>query len=622
MQRMRGEAESNSAGLPEGQHSRSVLEQSSLDELIATVELRKESYAAATGEAEFVEQGPVLVSGVPRAQAEHAAACRRELVSIPRRPPWRSDMSPEELAALEAGAFLEWRRGLALAAQEEGLFLTPYERNLDFWRQLWRCLERSDLVVQIVDARDPDFYFCRDLARYIAELGASKRLLLLVNKADFLPSELRERWAEHFAERGIDAVFFSALRELRRQQHHHHPTRATEHGPQREQPTSEPSQEGERDAAEIPVPGLESSDDELNGGDEGVLNAPVQARGEEQAEEPVGREESVEGDAERSEEEVPAEQEEAPLGPLRDDDHGVVDSAQLLEELASRLPTREACEATSIEESERLPRHGTVGFVGYPNVGKSTVINSLVGAKRVGMSSRSGKTKHIQTLELPELNITLCDCPGLVFPSVAASREHLVINNAMPFDDLRECHSPVALILEKMGLAKVLEQYTCSGLLREARERCGDTSLNDARALLTALALSRGHLLRAGVPDEDWAARKVLRDYVSGRLLHCELPPSPHPPADEAGGCEVDAAASVRGAYSADNVTPAVEEVRVVSEDDYSDLDASLQEALTGPHPRNMTKRKMRQLNKQALKGKGLGPAGASFPNGVGRAQK
>ena len=31
---------------------------------------------------------------------------------------------------------------------EEGLVLTPSEKNLEVWRQLWRVLERSDIVVQ------------------------------------------------------------------------------------------------------------------------------------------------------------------------------------------------------------------------------------------------------------------------------------------------------------------------------------------------------------------------------------------------------------------------------------------------------------------------------------------
>lgn len=49
---------------------------------------------------------------------------------------------------------------------EEGLVITPFEKNLEVWRQLWRVLERSDVIVQVVDARDPLFYRSADLEEY------------------------------------------------------------------------------------------------------------------------------------------------------------------------------------------------------------------------------------------------------------------------------------------------------------------------------------------------------------------------------------------------------------------------------------------------------------------------
>lgn len=200
-------------GVDEQQTKVSVLEQSNLEELIATVQIQKKQYAADMGEGEEVDEGPVLISAETTAQQEIIASDRRDLMSIPRRPQWVDGMTTDELAVLESEAFIDWRREIAVNAQEQGLHLTPYERNLDFWRQLWRTVERSDLLVQILDARDPDFYHCRDLARYVEEVGPSKRLMLLVNKADFLTAAQRREWAEYFIRNGIDALFF--LRTLR-----------------------------------------------------------------------------------------------------------------------------------------------------------------------------------------------------------------------------------------------------------------------------------------------------------------------------------------------------------------------------------------------------------------------
>jgi large subunit GTPase 1 len=49
-----------------------------------------------------------------------------------------------------------------------------------------------------VDARDPLFYHCRDLDRYVKELSEAKMNVVLLNKADFLTREQRREWAEHF----------------------------------------------------------------------------------------------------------------------------------------------------------------------------------------------------------------------------------------------------------------------------------------------------------------------------------------------------------------------------------------------------------------------------------------
>lgn len=47
--------------------------------------------------------------------------------------------------------------------------LTPYEKNLEVWKQLWRVVEKSDILVQVVDGRDPLFYRCVDLEKYVNE---------------------------------------------------------------------------------------------------------------------------------------------------------------------------------------------------------------------------------------------------------------------------------------------------------------------------------------------------------------------------------------------------------------------------------------------------------------------
>jgi large subunit GTPase 1 len=109
--------------------------------------------------------------------------------------------------------------------------------------------------------------------------------------------------------------------------------------------------------------------------------------------------------------------------------------------------TRDCAEflGSSGNHSEKL----VVGLVGYPNVGKSSTINSLLGEKKVSVSSTPGKTKHFQTINLSD-KIILCDCPGLVFPQFATTKADLVCDGVLPIDQLRERVGPVSLVVRRI----------------------------------------------------------------------------------------------------------------------------------------------------------------------------
>ena len=67
-------------------------------------------------------------------------------------------MTADEVDRREKNEFLNWRRYIAALEDKSTLKVTPFEKNLEVWRQLWRVLERSDMAVQIVDARNPLLY--------------------------------------------------------------------------------------------------------------------------------------------------------------------------------------------------------------------------------------------------------------------------------------------------------------------------------------------------------------------------------------------------------------------------------------------------------------------------------
>jgi large subunit GTPase 1 len=133
-------------------------------------------------------------------------------LKIPRRPAWNEKQSAQEINQQENNAFLTWRS--EIASQEENnvkLAITPFEKNLEVWKQLWRVVEKSELLFQIVDARNPYFFYSADLEKYIKDIGNKKEFLLLINKADYLSDELRGHWSTYLKEKGINHIFFSAL---------------------------------------------------------------------------------------------------------------------------------------------------------------------------------------------------------------------------------------------------------------------------------------------------------------------------------------------------------------------------------------------------------------------------
>ena len=193
----------------------SVTEEDSYQDFLNTAELAGREFDAekwniklldAQTRQVFIDTNPNQTGGI-RPLEEH----ERNL-PIPRRPEWVG-LSAEQLREAENKSFLDWRRELAMLQEETECVVTPYEKNLEFWRQLWRVIERSDLIVQIVDCRHPLMFRSPDLEKYVKEVSALKQNLLLVNKSDFLTLEQRKSWADHFKQLGLKFAFFSAITE-------------------------------------------------------------------------------------------------------------------------------------------------------------------------------------------------------------------------------------------------------------------------------------------------------------------------------------------------------------------------------------------------------------------------
>lgn len=193
---------------------RSVTEQPALDEFLSTAELAGTDFTAEKGNnikvISFEQRNPYLLSAAEERTTVRKHKANKARLTVPRRPAWDENTSKGDLERREKVSLLEWRRGLAELQEVNDILMTPFERNIEVWRQLWRVIERSDLVVQIVDARNPLLFRSEDLERYVKEVDPRKNNLLLVNKADMMTLDQRRTWADYFDSEGINYNFFSA----------------------------------------------------------------------------------------------------------------------------------------------------------------------------------------------------------------------------------------------------------------------------------------------------------------------------------------------------------------------------------------------------------------------------
>jgi nuclear GTP-binding protein len=308
-----------------------------------------------------------------------------------------------------------------------------------------QVVEQADVVLYVLDARDPEGTRSRDVERAVLEAaGGGKRLILVLNKIDLIPPPVLRGWLAH----------------LRRS---------------------------------FPTLPLRASNPAPNAHTFNHRDMTVQST-----------------------------------------------SAALLRALKSYAATR------------NLKRAISVGVIGYPNVGKSSVINALL--SRLGGGNRAacpagaeaGVTTSIRAVKIDK-RLTLLDSPGIVFPSTASSNTftpknpteahaHLVLLNAVPPKQIDDPIPAVTLLLRRLSAAgpalleNLAKVYDLPPLL--ADPNTGDMTTD----FLVQVARKRGRLGRGGVPNLTAAAMTVVTDWRDGRIQGWTDPPAAPAAAASASG--------------------------------------------------------------------------------------
>jgi len=281
-----------------------------------------------------------------------------------------------------------------------------------FYKEFARVVDAADVVIHVLDARDPLGCRCPDVERYIIRKNPNKKIILLLNKVDLIPRENVESWLKYLREE-LPTVAFKC---------------STQKG----------------------SVSTRSASAETAGGYSGA------------------------------------------------DCLGAENLLQLLKNYSRNNGLKTAI---------------TVGIVGFPNVGKSSLINSLMRARAVSVGATPGLTREAQEVHLDK-QVKLLDSPGIVFPTVDANNTAVdaALRNAVRVEKLEDPITPVNEIVKRCTAKQLTEIYQ---IPRYATPQ----------EFLQNVAIARGKIKKGGTVDIVSAARMVLQDWNTGKIPYFTNPP-------------------------------------------------------------------------------------------------
>lgn len=282
-----------------------------------------------------------------------------------------------------------------------------------FLGELRKVVEASDVLLEVLDARDPIGSRCTGVERFVSGKYPEKKIVLVLNKIDLVPREAVEQWLKHLRNELPTVAFKCSTQQQRTHLAH------AGHGA--------PAQ----DAAQHLL----------------------------QSSECLGSDTLL----------------------------------QLLKNYA-----RSADMKTSV----------TVGVVGLPNVGKSSLINSLKRARVVNVGATPGVTRAMQEVHLDK-HVKLLDAPGVVLGRAGADP----LRNAVKVEQLADPIAPVDSLLQRCQREQLMLLYRIPTFV-------------STQEFLFHVARAKGKLRKGGVPDAEAAARIVLQDWNAGRISYYTLPPA------------------------------------------------------------------------------------------------
>ncbi|KAK7270065.1 hypothetical protein RIF29_22951 [Crotalaria pallida] len=282
-----------------------------------------------------------------------------------------------------------------------------------FYKELVKVIEASDVILEVLDARDPLGTRSINMEKMVMSSGPDKHLVLLLNKIDLVPREAAEKWLKYLREELPTVAFKCSTQEQR-------------------------SNLGWKTSKGAKPSNLLQTSDCL----------------------------------------------------------GADTLIKILK---------------NYTRSHEIKKSITVGVIGLPNVGKSSLINSLKRSRVANVGATPGLTRSLQEVQLDK-NIKLLDCPGVVMLKSQENNASVALRNCKRIEKLDDPIGPVKEILKLCPEKLMLTLYKIPNF----------SSVDD---FIQKVAAARGKLKKGGVADVDAAARIILHDWNEGKIPYYTMPP-------------------------------------------------------------------------------------------------
>ena len=187
---------------------------------------------------------------------------------------------------------------------------------------------------------------------------------------------------------------------------------------------------------------------------------------------------------------------------------GIKDLRDLIKRVAKEIEKREKREIRKDKVVMGNDSRIKVGVIGYPNAGKSSILNLLAGKSAAGVGADAGFTRNVQKIRLSE-DIILIDSPGVIPDEQYSLTDKEKISDhslfgGKSYTQIKEPDLVVARLMEKFPNS--LEKF----YKIDAK--------GDSEVLIEEVGKKKGFKKPGNKVDEDKAAREILKDWQFGKI--------------------------------------------------------------------------------------------------------